>query len=87
MIGEKTMKNRLDLHGVKHVDVFKIVDNFIGKHIIIQRCSIFGKNNTRFMDYLGHGHRHIQSCFRKKGSRGSFGRSDERIRYICPENI
>ena len=28
------MKNRLDLHGIKHVDVFKIVDDFIGKHII-----------------------------------------------------
>ncbi|MFH1320291.1 MAG: Smr/MutS family protein [Bacteroidota bacterium] len=34
------MKNRLDLHGIKHADVFKIVDNFIGKHIIYGTDSV-----------------------------------------------
>lgn len=27
------MRNELDLHGTKHVDVFRKVDQFIGSHI------------------------------------------------------
>lgn len=27
------MNNELDLHGVKHADVFSVVDKFIGSHI------------------------------------------------------
>lgn len=33
--------NKLDLHGIKHEDVFRTVDNFIGKHVIGNAREIF----------------------------------------------
>jgi len=34
------LSNSLDLHGVKHADVFRTVDKFIGQHIISETYEV-----------------------------------------------